>query len=251
MAGLPAGGTLALTRRDQVKPKNDEGICTRLRALASERPRFGYRRLHVLLRRDGYRVHHERMQRLSRAEGLAVRRRPRKRVAVGRGIQPAAGRQPNDCWWLDFVRDALALGRRSRALAVLDTWTREALSIEVDMFLPVARVVRVLDQCMHDRPTPHTIVRDSGPELTSQVRDQWADTHAVQLQFIDPGKPIQHAFSESFKSRFRDECLNAHWCTSLVDAQLLIEAWRLDGIQSRPHSALGDQTPEEVHQSYL
>lgn len=239
------------TRRYQAKPKNDEGLRTRLRALAAERPRFGYRRLHVLLRREGYRVNHKRIHRLYRAEGLTVRRRPRKRVAVGRGVGPAAGRQPNDCWCLDFVSDALASGRRIRALAVLDTCTREALTIEVDTSLPATRVVRVLDQLMHDRTTPHTIVLDNGPELTSQVLDQWAYNHDVQLQFIDPGKPIQNAFIESFNSRFRDECLNAHWFTSLADAQVLIEAWRLDYNQCRPHSALGYQTPEEVHQSYL
>ena len=239
------------TRRYRAKPKDDRAVRTRLRELATERPRFGYRRLHVLLRREGYRVNHKRIHRLYRAEGLAVRRRPRKRVAISRGVQPSVGSQPNECWCLDFVSDALASGRRIRALAVLDTCTREALTIEVDTSLPGARVVRVLDQLIHDRATPKTIVLDNGPELTSQVLDQWAYQHHVELQFIDPGKPIQNAFIESFNSRFRDECLNAHWFTSLADAQLLIEAWRIDYNQCRPHSALGYQTPEEVHQSYV
>ncbi len=239
------------TLRYQTKSKDDRALRTRLRELATERPRFGYRRLHVLLRREGYRVNHKRIHRLYRAEGLAVRRRPRKRVAVSRGVQPSVGSQPNDCWGLDFVSDALASGRRIRALAVLDTCTREALTIEVDTSLPGSRVVQALDQLIHDRATPKTIVLDNGPELTSQVLDQWAYEHHVELQFIDPGKPIQNAFIESFNSRFRDECLNAHWFTSLADAQLLIEAWRIDYNQCRPHSALGYQTPAEVHQRYV
>lgn len=131
------------------------------------------------------------------------------------------------------------------------TCTREALTIEVDTPLPAARVVRVLDQLLHNHATPKTSVLDSGPESTSQVLDHWADELHVELQFIDPGKPIPSAFTESFDRRFRDECLNAHWFPRLADAQLLIETWRLDYNQCRPHSALGYQTPEEVHQRYL
>jgi len=239
------------TQRYRAKRQDDGALRTRLRALAAERPRFGYRRLHALLRREGYPVNHKRIHRLYRAEGLAVRQRPRKRVAVGRGIPPTMGNDPNDRWCLDFVSDSLASGRRMRALSVVDTCTREALTIEVNTSLPATRVVRVLDQLIHERTTPKVIVLDNGPELTSQRLDQWADQHHVALQFIDPGKPIQNAFIESFNSRFRDECLNAHWFTSLADAQRLIEAWRLDYNQCRPHSSLGYQTPEEVHQRYL
>ncbi len=164
---------------------------------------------------------------------------------------PIVGRCPNERWCLDFVSDALASGRRIRVLAVLDTCTREALGIEVDTSLPALRVVGVLDQLVTDRGVPQMIVLDNGPELTSRLLDQWAYQHRVQLQFIDPGKPIQNAFIESFNSRLRDECLNAHWFTSLADAQLLIEAWRLDYNRCRPHSALGYQTPEEVYQEFV
>jgi putative transposase len=239
------------TLRYRAQPKDDDGLRTRLRELAAERPRFGYRRLHVLLRREGQRVNHKRIHRLYRAEGLAVRRRGRKRVATGRGVVPMVGSHPNDCWCLDFVSDALASGRRIRVLAVLDTCTREALTIEVDLSLPATRVVSVLDQLVREREIPKTIVLDNGPELTSRVLDQWAYKHGIQLQFIDPGKPIQNAFIESFNSRFRDEGLNVHWFTSLADAQLLIEAWRLDYNHCRPHSALDYQTPEEVYQGFL
>lgn len=229
--------------------RQDDGqLRARLRELAAERPRFGYWRLHVLPRREGHYVNHKRIQRLYRAEGLAVRRRQRKRVAAGRGVSPVVGTHPNACWCLDFVSDALASGRRIRALAILDTCTREALTIEVDTSLPGARVVRVLDRLIAERGRPRQIVLDNGPELTSRVLDHWAYQQQVQLQFIDPGKPIQNAFIESFNGRFRDECLNVHWFTSLADAQLLIEAWRLDDHQQRPHSALGYRTPEEVYQ---
>jgi putative transposase len=166
-------------------------------------------------------------------------------------VAPLVGSAPNDCWCLDFVSDALASGRRIRVFAVLDTCTREALTIEVDTSLPAIRVVGVLEQLVRARGIPKTIVLDNGPELTSRVFHQWAYEHGVQLQFIDPGKPIQNAFIESFNSRVRDECLNVHWFMSLADAQLLIEAWRLDYNQLRPHSALGYQTPEEVYQGFV
>lgn len=168
------------TLRYQAKVKNDGAIRTRLRELATERPRFGYRRLHVLLRREGYRVNHKRVHRLYRQEGLTVRRRPPKRVAAGRGGGPQVGEQPNDCWCLDFVSDTLASGRRFRALSVLDTCTREALTIAVDTSLLGARVVCVLD---------------NRPELISRVLDQWAYDHHVQLQFIDPGKSLSRTRS--------------------------------------------------------
>lgn len=239
------------TLRYQAKVKADEELQTRLRELAAERPRFGYRRLHALLRREGQQVNHTRIHRLYRREGLVVQRRRRKRVTVERGGSPQLGEQPNDCWCLDFVSDALASGRRFRALSVLDTCTREALVIEVDTSLPGARVVRVLDAVITERERPNTIVLDNGPELISQVLDHWAYDHHVHLRFIDPGKPIQNAFIESFNGRFRDEYLNAHWFTSLADAQALIEAWRVDYNNYRPHSALGYQTPAEAYQGFL
>jgi putative transposase len=191
------------------------------------------------------------MHRLYRAEGLAVRRRGRKRGPAGRGVLPNSGSTPNESWCLDFVRDAVASGRRLRVLAVLDTGTREALGIEVDTSRPAVRVVGVLDQLVTERGTPHVIVRDNGPELTSRVLDQWAYQHGVQLPFIDPGTPIQNAFSERCNGRLRDECRNAHWFTSLADAQLLIEAWRRADHRGRLHSALGYQTPEEVYQEFV
>lgn len=231
--------------------KRDDGwLRARLRDLTAERPRCGYRRLHVLLRREGHHVNHKRIHRLYREEGLVVRRK-RKRVAVGRGVHPIVGTRPNDRWCLDFVSDALASGCRLRVLAILDTCTREAVAIEVATSLPGVRVVQVLERLIAERGRPQEMVLDNGPELTSRVLDHWAYQQQVQLQFIDPSKPIQNAFIECFNSRLRDECLNIHWFTSLADPQLLIEAWRLDYNRCRPHSALGYQTPEGVYQKLM
>ncbi len=188
-------------------------------------------------------VNHKRVERLYREEGLAVRRRPRKaltRVLRGR---PPAPEHANEQWALDFLQDALASGRTIRLLSVIDVFTREALALKVDTSLPGSRVVRVLDRLRGERALPAQIVLDNGPELISHVLEQWANQHDVTLHFIDPGKPVQNAFCESFHGRFRDECLNEHWFLGLADARQLVEAWRQDYNQERPHSALGYQTP--------
>lgn len=215
----------------------------RLRALAEQRPRFGYRRLHVLVRREGIIVNHKRIARLYRAEGLAVRQRQRKAIVRIRRGRPPAPQRANEQWALDFLQDALASGRTIRLLSVIDVFTREALALEVDTSLPGTRVVRVLDRLGGARPLPAQIVLDNGPELISRVLEQWAHHHAVTLHFIDPGKPVQNAFCESFHGRVRDECLNEYWFLGLADARRLVEAWRQDYNQERPHSALGYQTP--------
>lgn len=227
---------------------DDAELRDRLRTLAHERPRFGYRRLHAVLRREGYLVNHKRVHRLYRQEGLMVRRRRRKRIAQRRGPFPTIALAPNECWCLDFMSDALATGRRFRTLGVIDTCTREALAIEVDTSLPSARVVRVLERLIRERGHPTEIVLDNGPELISQLLDQWAAKQGIRLGFIEPGKPEQNAVMESFNGRFRDECLNSHWFTSLADARQIIEAWRQDYNQVRPHSSLDYHTPTEVYQ---
>ena len=229
---------------------DDDALRDRLRALAAERPRFGYRRLHALLRRDGITVNHKRLARLYRAEGLAVRRRQRKSPTRVRRGRPAAPERANEQWALDFMEDALASGRKIRLLSVLDVFTREALALEVDVSLPGRAVVRVLARLGVERPLPARIVLDNGPELISRALAEWAHQHAVALHFIDPGKPVQNAHCESFHGRVRDECLNEHWFLSLTDARQLVEAWRQDYNHTRPHSALGYQTPAEfAHQA--
>jgi putative transposase len=230
---------------------DDTELRRRLRALAQERPRFGYRRLHALLRRDGEIVNHKRVYRLYRAEGLAVPRRKRKRVARGRGRPLPIAILPNVTWSLDFMSDATASGRVIRTLSVLDHCTREALAIAVDTSLPGTRVVQVLDQLRGMHRTPTTIVLDNGPELTSRALDQWAAQYGVTLHFIDAGKPEQNALMESFNGRFRDECLTSHWFTSLTDARRIIEEWRQDYNQMRPHSSLQYATPHEVYKQLV
>jgi putative transposase len=239
------------TLRYRPRRRSDEApVRQRLRELAAARPRFGYRRLHVLLRREGVIINHKRVERLYRAEGLAVRRRRRKRVARdGRGRAAVPGR-PNQQWGVDFVSDALAWGRRIRLFTVVDVFTREALAIEVDTALPGGRVVRVLERLVAERGVPDEIVLDNGPELTGKALDQWAYERAVWLRFIEPGKPVQNAFVESFQGRLRDECLDRHWFVSLADARHTVEAWRQDYNRVRPHSALGYRPPQEFRQAF-
>ena len=191
-------------------------------------------------------MNHKRVYRLYREEGLTVRKRSRKRVSRQARTPLPAPSSPNQLWSLDFMQDALSCGRKIRLLTVEDAFTREALAIEVDSSLCGERVARVLDRVIIERGAkPSDIVLDNGPELTSKALDQWAYERRVDLRFIDPGKPQQNGFIESFNGKFRDECLNEHWFLSLTDARGIIEDWRIDYNRNRPHSSLGNLTPEE------
>ncbi|MGH8324452.1 MAG: IS3 family transposase, partial [Steroidobacteraceae bacterium] len=229
--------------------RSDVAVRTRLRELAAEKRRYGYRRLHVLLRREGVLVNHKRVERIYREEGLSLRRRKRKRAAGARAETWLAATQPDQRWSLDFVSDALWWGRKLRMLTVVDTYTRESLAIEVDTSLSGARVARVLDRVIGERTVPAEIVMDNGPELTSKALDQWAYGRGVQLRFIAPGKPQQNGYIESFNGKLRDECLNEHWFTTIYDAREKVEAWRVEYNRDRPHSSLGNQTPDEFRRS--
>jgi putative transposase len=222
----------------------------RLHTLAILRPRWGYRRLHGLLRREGWTINRKTTQRIYREEGLHVRRRKRKRVAVPRTPLPTPTKA-NERWSMDFGSDALGDGRKFRSFTLVDDCTRECPAIEVDTSLPGERVVRVLDRIAVERGYPTSIVCDNGPEFRGEALDQWAHLHGVHLSFIDPGKPIQNAYIESFNGRFRDECLNENWFVSLADARATIEAWRVDYETARPHSGLADRTPEEFAKALL
>jgi len=234
------------TVRYQAHAGDDESVRVRLRELAALRKRFGYRRLGVLLRREGVLVNHKRVYRLYREEGLSLRRRKRKRLtSEGRGPGEVAARA-NEVWSLDFVSDATATSRRLKLLTVVDTYTRESLAIEVDTSIGGERLARVLDRVIGERGgQPLEIVMDNGPEMTSRALDQWAYERGIRLHFIAPGKPVQNCYIESFNGRLRDECLNQHWFRSIADARQIVEEWRLDYNRSRPHSALGGLTPEE------
>lgn len=198
-----------------------------------------------MLRREGFSVNHKRVYRLYRAEGLAVRKRKRKRInATLRQPHPLPSR-PNERWSMDFVSDGLADGRRFRVLNIVDDYSRECLACEPDFSLPGARVARVLDTILELRGKPKSIVIDNGPEFAGKDLDKWAYERGVTLHFIRPGKPIENAFVESFNGHFRDECLNQNWFLSLRHARALISAWKEDYNHTRPHSSLGNVPPAE------
>ena len=221
----------------------------RLRArmieLAAERIRFGYRRLHVMLCREGFAVNHKRVYRMYKQEGLIVRKKKRKkRTSVAREPMKIPC-QANERWSMDFLSDYINDGRRLRVFGVLDDFSRESLALIADTSITGTRVARVLDELAKTRGYPKSIVMDNGPEFTSRALDAWAYRRGVKLHFIAPGKPTQNAFAESFNARFRDECLNQHWFVNMADARLVIENWRIDYNQVRPHGSLAKKTPEE------
>jgi putative transposase len=217
----------------------------RLRDLAHRRPRFGYRRLGIFLRREGYRINHKRLLRLYRTEGLVLpRKRPKKRLwQRPKPLLPAV--RPNERWSMDFVSDRLQSGRRFRILTIVDDYTREWKAAIVDTSIGGVRVVRLLEELRETTGIPTAIVSDNGPEFTSRAFLSWAEQRGVDLRFIQPGKPTQNAFVESFNGKLRLECLDTHWFTTLDDARREIETWRVDYNDVRPHSSLDDRTPAE------
>lgn len=231
------------------RPEN-ETLQGRIVELAQERRRFGYRRIHALLRREGVKANHKRVYRLYQEAGLAVRRRRKRHGVAAEREKLTKPSMPNAVWSMDFVSDALAGGRRIKALTIVDDFTKESIDIVVDHGISGYYVTRVLDQAARFRGLPAAIRTDQGPEFTGHALDQWACRNGVQLKLIEPGRPTQNAYIESFNGRFRDECLNEHWFTSLAEARILIAAWRRDYNQSRPHSALNYQTPAEFAASF-
>lgn len=223
----------------------NEALTERMIELAAVRRRFGYRRIHVLLRREGRHANHKRIFRLYQNADLAVPKRKRRRgVAVER--QPLTlPEAPNQVWSMDFVMDALSNGRRIKCLNIVDDCSKEAVDIVVDHSITGHYVVRVLEQAARFRGLPAAIRTDQGPEFTGKALDQWAYRNGVELKLIQPGKPMQNGYVESFNGKFRDECLNEHWFVSLAQAQVIIGAWRRDYNEFRPHSSLGDLTPAE------
>jgi putative transposase len=222
-------------------------IRQRLRDLAGERRRFGYRRLGILLAREGITMNPKKLYRLYREEGLSVRRRRGRKRATGTRAPAALPQGPDQRWSLDFVADVLSWGRRFRVLAIVDDFTREALALVVDSSIGGERVVRELDVLSARRSRPAMIVSDNGAELTSRAVLDWSNRTGVAWHYIAPGKPVQNAFVESFNGRFRDECLNEEVFASLAEARAVIERWRRDYNQVRPHSAHGGLTPEAAH----
>ncbi len=228
------------------KAKDSTALVMRIKEITNVRIHYGYRRIHVLLRREGFKDNHKRVYRLYRACGLSLRHYRPRRHKAGRLRQPK--RQAvhiNEIWSMDFVADALFDGRRLRTLPVVDNYTSECLAIDVGQSLKAEDVVRVLEQLRMTRGLPKTIKVDNGSEFVSKLMDKWAYEHGVELDFSRPGTPTDNAKVEFFNSRFRQECLNAHWFLSLDDAKGKIEAWRRDYNEERPHSALEWKTPAE------
>jgi putative transposase len=218
----------------------------RLRALAAERRRFGYRRLGILLEREGVSMNKKKLFRLYREEGLAVRRRRGRKRATGTRAPMALPDGPNQRWSLDFVADSLSWGRRFRILCIVDDFTREALALVVDTSIGGHRMARELDILIARRGRPHTIVSDNGTEMTSRAMLEWTNRTGVDWHYIAPGKPQQNGFVESFNGKLRDECLNEEVFSTLAEARAVIERWRIDYNHVRPHSAHGGLTPEAV-----
>ncbi len=233
------------TVRYQSRARDQTPIRMRLRDLAATRVRYGYRRLHVLLRREGWKVNHKRIWRLYKEEGLEVRtKKRRKRVSALRVVLPAAT-YPNERWSMDFMADSLHDGRRFRVLTLVDHFSRVSPAIEVGSSIPGRRVVAVLEKVGRTHGLPQVITTDNGTEFTCRDVDEWAHRNGVKLDFIRPGKPIENAYIESFNGRLRQECLEQHWFGSMEDAKEKIEAWRIDYNEYRPHTALENQTPRE------
>lgn len=215
----------------------------RLCELAFSRPRYGFRRLHILLRREGFLINKKRTYRLYRELGLFMRTKRRKKRASHLRVVPPASTRPNERWSMDFVADALSDGRKIRMFTLIDTYTRECLAIGVDWRMTSQVASSVLDRVIAKRGKPGIITLDNGTEFTSNHFDEWAYRAKVALDFIQPGRPTENGHIESFNGRLRDECLNVNWFASLEEARQVIEDWRLDYHEVKPHSSLGQLPP--------
>jgi putative transposase len=233
------------TLRYQHHRDPQEALRVRLRELAGSRVRYGYRRLTVLLKREGWPVNAKRIYRLYTEEGLIVRTPKRKQRAQRQRIAQGLAARPNQRWSMDFVAQRLADGRWVRVLTVVDQFTRECLTLFADTSLNGERVAMALDKVVSRRGTPQSITVDNGTEFSSKAMDLWAYTNGVHLDFIRPGRPVENGHIESFNGRLRDECLNVEVFFTLADAREKLEHWRRDYNHQRPHSALADRTPAE------
>ncbi len=233
------------TVRYQSHRADDADLRDAIKRVSKERRRFGYRRIHVMVRREGFEVNHKKLRRIYREERLQVRRRGGRKRALGTRKPMMVPDGPNQRWSLDFVSDAFTDGRRFRILAVVDDHTRENLCLIADTSLSGLRVTRELDRIIADHGKPGTIVSDNGTEFTSMAILKWVQDIRIDWHYIAPGKPTQNAFIESFNGKLRDECLNETLFSSLAEAQETLEEWQEDYNTQRPHSALGNLTPRE------
>lgn len=227
----------------QPHPPDDAGLRQRLKALAAQHSRWGCPLLHAVLHAEGLVQNHKRTERIYREEQLSLRRKHRKKLPAAARVPLPAAAHPNERWSMDFIHDQLSNGRRFRTLTIVDDFTRQCPALWSDHSIGGTGVVTVLNQLAKTCGLPKTITVDNGPEFTGKALHNWAQQNKVKLHFIAPGKPTQNAFIESFNGKFRNECLNEHWFTSLNEARLLIECWRQEYNQLRPHSSLGRIPP--------
>lgn len=239
------------TCRYKPTAKDDGCVRERMRILAVQRPRFGAPRLTVLLRQEFGAVNHKRVERIYREESLQLpRKRGKKRGVSNRANILIVPGEPNERWSMDFMSDSLCDGRRFRILTIVDDFTRECVATLVGSGITGERVIRTLEWLKETRGLPGMLVTDNGPEFTSRAMLTWSKPAGVKLHFIDPGRPVQNAFIESFNGKLRDECLNQHWFVSLEEARRIIKLWRIDYNITRPHSSLGYMTPEAFRLSF-
>lgn len=229
----------------KAQPRDDEKLRRALKEAAFKHRRWGYRLLMMVLKREGFEDNHKRVYRIYREECLQVKQRKKKRISKWRGEKPEQPAEINSRWSMDFIHDSTAVGQKIRMLNILDDYTRRCLRIEVDTSLSGERVTRVLDQLLELHGSPKLILMDNGPEFTGRKLDEWAYRNNIRLQFIQPGKPTQNGYIESFNGTFRNECLNEHWFANLKEAKQIIENWRINYNKYRPHSSLNYLTPEE------
>jgi len=233
--------------------KRDDKIPLRMRILdiAQARVRYGYKRIHVLLRREGWRVNHKAVYRIYREEGLNLRYRGRRKQISRARLPKLDVTGINQCWAMDFMSDALFNGRRFRALTMMDVYSRECLNIYADSSITGDTVVGILDSISCHRGLPDRIRVDNGPEFVSKALDNYSYQNNIKLEFSRPGKPVDNAYIESFNGSLRDECLNTNWFLSIEDAQDKLETWRRDYNEFRLHSSLGNMTPADFARRQL
>lgn len=234
------------TCRYQSKPEDTKALEAKIQAIAFERRRFGYRRIHMMLKRSGMTINHKKVWRIYRELGLKVKKRSGRKRALSVRVKREKAMKPNERWSLDFVSDALMNGRKIRLLTIIDEFTRESLRITVDSSLGGERVTRELDAVIAERGLPERIQSDNGTEFTSKAVIEWFENKGIKWEYIEPGKPYQNGCIESFNGKLRDECLNEHWFLNITETREIVEKWRRDYNESRPHSALKGRTPSQL-----
>ena len=239
------------TKRYSTKSCSDDWLRKKLKKLSRKRIRFGYRQLCRMIRNEGFKVNHKRVYRIYREEGLGLKQRKSRKIRYIRNPRALLCSGVNEHWSLDFVSDALADGRRIRALNIVDNYSRECLASEVDTSLPSLRVIRALERIIKERGKPELLITDNGPEFRSKQFQSWCEANEIYLHYIEPGKPMQNGFVESFNGKLRNECLDANLFNTLSEARTTIQAWRNDYNTIRPHSSLGGLPPARFIKNLL